>query len=1506
MKQTNNAIKFLMAQYRAIFKNANIAMLAALAASALAAGQAQAAAISDWNNVSGGSLDGTADQTITIAQKGSVENKKGFDLTVTSGTHTIQGDGKSAAGVFTVAEGKPSSIKLEASGQAGQNTFTIGAGDANKNATVTIDSFTNKKGTLAIQGNAAAAGKTSALNAKTISIGVESAAADDAIVTVSGHGILKATGTADGEGLLIGKGAKITVEANGTLDATKITMTSGTVSNAGTFNAGTLDLSGGDLKTSANLKADKFNITGGTVTLSGAANTIVVGSETSTIELNGEQAKITDANKGGTVKASELTLTKGTIAAAEDLIIDATTFNAKGGTITVATGGKKLTLKGNSVFSGTKVTNDGSSLIINGTATFADGTLDITQKSGTTVLHAATGTDTTTLNVSATELKSVLKGGLKSSGGGLGVLKIGGDEEHDLSAIGVFASSNDGKFDSAKLTAVGNSTLKVSGTKAKYTVADTVDAENKKIVLAFDELTLGSGDEVTLVSGAGVEAGKLLTIKDGTGTLKVVKGKLDLNGAGAGEVKGKINLEGGAKADATLTVSAGKWSVGDLTLTSGTGTVGKDATLTVGGALTAKNDSTLTVDGVLSTVGSGSLAFKEATAASALTVNGKLELDESDLLSSGALNPEAIKATGLGGTGTIKIDNKTALTEKQFTDLQSGFTNFKGLFEVNVDIKAPETLTTTNAIGNLKTDKYDDKTLNLSGGETISKNYSVGNVVVNAEEDLKLAAGGSLSLNNPQAEKGNGNFVSKKSGEALVVGNVQFTDSGNSLTLAGTGNIGSITADAASKGVINVGNTDAAGNVTVVKGTAGNNIGDATNTVKEVNVVKGSLTVESGSVFADNFSMMAGTSVDVNGNITTGSLDIQGGVLEATDLVLKDAAKAELNGIDGGAVLNLNSLSIGKNQALLVGEAGQGDELGSNAEIYTNSLTMNDSGASIFVDPNYGTGASLFATNNIGADNATVSGQVGIGSNSAFGVGFESMAAFKDVVGDYLSVNGGFDENGVKNALVLNKGLTVADGKGISVDSKLKSADGVAANKVNLGDGAALVLTDKAFGADKTGAAIKFAAASGDLSSGKDAKVVLLGEFDANDSALKLAVNKDGNAATITDTLVIEYAGGLLLGEKNTDGTYKLVFQDKKKAVIYDGVSRPVADAIVAKLKGEFKDKSAAGYRLVSDLIATGNYKAVDAAAHAATYAGAQQAAVAAVTTMADAMFGRVGAVGVEAASISATGSQANGGVWLTPMYKSVDSDGFNAEGASYGADVDLSGVAFGTDTVNGNMRFGAVFNIGSGDAEGKGNGNGLKDEFDYYGFGIYSAMGFGNFALVGDASMTVISHEVEGLGLRGKADTTAVTMGVTGQYTVATPVVDVTPHLGARFIRLNTDSYDLISANGVEGTTDFDVQNVFSVPLGVTLSKGFTTGGWTLAPSADLTIAFNTGDTEAKSNTFIAGKNIGLNTEVLDEVQYGVTLGLGAQYGAFGTSFGINYTGSSNTDSFGVNAQAR
>ena len=100
MKQTNNAIKFLMAQYRAIFKNANIAMLAAIAASALAAGQAQAAGtdIVNWKDVATGDYNGgteTADKTLKVAVSDNKANNTSagnFAVNITAGaTHTIQG-----------------------------------------------------------------------------------------------------------------------------------------------------------------------------------------------------------------------------------------------------------------------------------------------------------------------------------------------------------------------------------------------------------------------------------------------------------------------------------------------------------------------------------------------------------------------------------------------------------------------------------------------------------------------------------------------------------------------------------------------------------------------------------------------------------------------------------------------------------------------------------------------------------------------------------------------------------------------------------------------------------------------------------------------------------------------------------------------------------------------------------------------------------------------------------------------------------------------------------------------------------------------------------------------------------------------------------------------------------------------------------------------------------------------------------------------------------------------
>ena len=493
-----------------------------------------------------------------------------------------------------------------------------------------------------------------------------------------------------------------------------------------------------------------------------------------------------------------------------------------------------------------------------------------------------------------------------------------------------------------------------------------------------------------------------------------------------------------------------------------------------------------------------------------------------------------------------------------------------------------------------------------------------------------------------------------------------------------------------------------------------------------------------------DITVSGSTAANIFGDVEASSLSLSGGAL-----------------IAGGADVKLDSLKGATGTTIQVGEDTEG---GLGATVTTTNLVLG--GGSIFVDPEFGKPAGFVVTENLKTTGSaasgagTLDGMAYVGKNAVLGIGFANTdagkAELKALVAPYLVDNGGFAENGVKNALVINDSITVESDKGIAVDATLTSNNYTTTpptNAIKLGAGAALVVTDKALD-EGAKAAVTFSNANGTASITADqtSKVVLVGDFTAADKGKQIfaAVNSgNNNAGTVTGNVAVEAAGGLLVGKITNGSLDTLALDPVAEKAIRSEVSAPVGQLFVDFANGKFDGATGAGYDFVVDAVSGKQFKAVDAAAHAATYAGAQQAAVVSVTTMADAMFGRVGAVGVEASSIAATGSQANGGVWLTPMYKSMDADGFNAEGVSYGSDVDAAGVAFGADTVNGNMRFGAVFNIGSGDAEGKGQGNGLKDEFDYYGFGIYSAMGFGNLALIGDASMTVVSHDVQGLGLR-------------------------------------------------------------------------------------------------------------------------------------------------------------
>ena len=332
----------------------------------------------------------------------------------------------------------------------------------------------------------------------------------------------------------------------------------------------------------------------------------------------------------------------------------------------------------------------------------------------------------------------------------------------------------------------------------------------------------------------------------------------------------------------------------------------------------------------------------------------------------------------------------------------------------------------------------------------------------------------------------------------------------------------------------------------------------------------------------------------------------------------------------------------------------------------------------------------------------------------------------------------------------------------------------------------------------------------------------------------------------------------------------------------------------------------------LQETISTGDGSATEAVARLAVYGGAAQAAISAGASTYDAVSGRMG-VGANGANITVADNTQGAALWLAPIYKSSDSDGFDAEGVDYGVDMDLYGVALGADyTLSNGIRFGAMFNVGSGEVDGQGAGSAVSNDFDYYGFAVYGGYSMGALSVVADVSYTVADNDLEGNTSIDKVgaslDSTNLSVGVTGQYQLDFNGTTVTPHAGLRFSRIDLDDYT-VDGEDIIADYDADSMNIFSIPVGVTFAKEFTGDAWTVKPSLDLTLTGNFGDDETDGTVHWAGvENLSTNvsSEVLDNFTYGATLGVAAKTGNFSLGLGVNYTGSSNVDEFGVQANAR
>lgn len=1528
MKQTNNAIKFLMAQYRAIFKNANLKMIlaAAAAAGALSAGAANAATgdvnleSSEWEQAF---KDGKGTVTITgkDTDKGAAGKFQNITLAGSSGSGTslvlgknqqlVVGDSLASSNTISAGSAKGDKLKITGEGtlkiagtsKGGTNTYGLTLDGASGSVFVQVDK-------VEVQAD----------------LFIKTGAAKDASAVLLANSIVvgdgKFTAGAQPEGLAsITLGDK-TGSGDATLGAREIT-----INKDGKITLAALNgQSGADYGT--DLDGELLNVNGGILSFGYTA-----GGKDALASVNVGKINI---NNGGILSVAD----------------------GVRGSLNPADGGE-----------GIVNVNDGAHVVIGGTLGLYAGTMRVSE--GATLAASDAdgmlyigdekhdGDDIAVVELSSKKLASFLTGKV-----GTEALKYKDESKIlDTDATNDLAKATKGKVNlqsggTIKLTDSGNvdvAQFTFNATQATagqiFSKGGTLAGQNLTvskalanaggIEVAAKNLTLGSADfDGNTALGAGrLSAENVTFVKNKGGEDFSFKDSLYLENAGAGSITGHVDIDGGK-----IVIESGKYTAnGNVILTSGFGSnhalyvQNAASALQVNGLFetTKTNGKAVIEDGVLDLRNASKLQVAQGTIE--LQDVAELYVDGSKFITKAgdAVTFDTAKFAEKAVTGdamsTMHITGLGSLTMKQYENLvtKTGFSgSFAGFDVTGSNASGSMTFDASKILAGTPDSVYGNTVMTV-GDTAIQKTYSFGAVKL-AEGTTKLTIGENTT--HGVVKLTNGNLSSKgffvESNDGNKAGDVHLATESSGLKLVGTGKVGNITAaaipssdtNARESGLLLIGDAHKYGSANV---TVTGNIGETDAILDGMMVAPGSsLTVDGTNIYLRHLYVTQGATL--NAPKATITLDRKNKVNDANyaefevlgSLTAKDlnlAYKADTDSahvVAGGATLKLSGkLSLVDGVELAI---GSDDTNGLGAVVIADTLDL-QSGAGIFVDPPYGKKASALIINNL--TEGKIKGELGVGQNAIAAIGFADEASAMAVVADYLDANGSFKPgSSVKNALVINKGIILDQNAKIILDPAAKAE--AEKGGVTVAKGAGLIITDAAL-TDENGNKTKTAIT---VQNGKkidiaaDTPVLLAGKFTAADTNLKLF-----SSDNLTNEVKGQSVNGMLKFTVGINGQVAEIKLDADKLQSQMAkTSGPVRD-LVGKILGKDSANyvtSGLGLDYLHEMATTSATGAeIDAVAHAATFAGAQVAAVAAVGTMAEAIGGRVGSMGVEAATIAATGSQANGGVWLTPAYKNVDADGFDAQGASYGADVDLTGVTFGADTVNGNMRFGAAFNIGSGDADGKGQGNGLKDEFDYYGVGIYSVMGFGSLAVVGDASFNVISHEVKGYSgskdfgdVSAKADTTAVTLGLTGQYTIATEFADITPHAGMRFTRLDTESYEMKTAKGSIGKTDFDVQNVFSIPVGVGVSKAFNMGDWTLAPNADLTLTFNTGDTEVNSSVRFDGVKVNtvLDTEVLDKVTYGLNLGLGAQNGNFGTSVSINYTGSSNTDSLGINANAR
>lgn len=1073
-------------------------------------------------------------------------------------------------------------------------------------------------------------------------------------------------------------------------------------------------------------------------------------------------------------------------------------------------------------------------------------------------------------------------------------------------------------------------------------------------VTAGSTMTMGAGTTLDIQNATATVTGTLnviaensalkttattgvLTVASG-GRLNATAGSLDITGTTSGNILEKLKVKGGG----ALKVD----DLGELDL-SDIGTL-KDNLMTGDGLFDVGNATITEIDPTGGTVDYTNVSALDNTTSDALRnatvtdvtadLSGAYAGVELDVLFSGDLvaTGTTLQLTGanggnivsdstgaaadidVAGTGTLVLGDADSNNSGTVGDVTLAGTgnlqavgNGSGNFTVGNISGASGTITASGATLNAQSVAVDSLSA-VSG--TVSAATTITAATLDADNgtvraDGNITATNTTLTNNGVIQSAAGAVTLTNglaNGNGSVLAGVNIAADGKDLTVANGKTLSLVAGTEIKAANITATNVQATtltatGDVTVANGTlttTGTGLTDASS-------VAGDLTLtDSKAVLGD---------MDV-----TGTTDVTGGSLAANSLSVNDHATF----VDGAKV----------NVATLTGANGKTIAVGSDTDTKGGTTltvgSLNLAGGSLFIDPAWGLASSNVAvgsfTDGAATPDLSINGDVGVGMNSMAAIGTTNTGWLAGQVADVTN-GAGLTLNGVDSALGIYSAQVLNSLNGIQVDGTKVSAAGpdqLAPTPNNLEFSGKSLLVVTAAAATATDGAISSNTAGGTATITDGAK-------------LRITDAKVGKAYTVLGTNIDTITPGA-----NGTGWTGSNFSTDSRMIkgSFDVASGVLSTAlnsaanVYPKLDGELVkvldnaytadqvgpahvDSDVKGVRFLSratsDNFIGGNAdlaaKTIESAARIAVAGAVPQMTMAASNAAGAAITQRTSIAqpdgnGMQSVSLDKTDGVNKKGMalWIMPLYQSQ-----NAWSMEAGNNYDLKwhgglgGVALGGDyTFDNALRAGIAFNIGGGYAEGEGDLAKTTNSFNFWGLGAYAGWAVENFGLTADVNYTSTYNKVKqelpgAMQMRDlKSDITAYALstGLRAEYKLNTQYVDIIPHLGVRYMYVNTNSYD-VKSNGTVMHGDEMNQNIWTFPIGVTFSKQVETGsGWYVKPSLDLGVIPATGDIEAKSKIRFTGTGTKaeLDTHTMDYMSY--TGGLGLDFGNDNLSLGVNY----------------